>query len=311
VATTAPVSVSVVVSVMALNVDDRRHLGDYPSGRRAMTPEVSAGPRVARYRRSMAATLTSPAGAPTVGVLLREWRQRRRLSQMDLANEATVSARHLSFVETGRSKPSPELVMHLAEHLDVPLRDRNALLLAAGYAPRYAQTPLDASEMAPVRAALDAILAGHQPFPAIVVDRHWDLVTANEPALTLLTQGLPDELAPRIVNFRAWAGHLVDRLRREADATADPVLADLYDEVCAFPGVSASVGEPDTVSRLFVPLVLRRPDGDDLSFFSTVATFGTARDVTVEELSIESFFPADESTAAALGVPAARAATAG
>ena len=287
-----------------------------------MTSEVSAVTRAARYRRPMVATLTSPPGAPTVGALLREWRQRRRLSQMDLANEATVSARHLSFVETGRSRPSPELVVHLAEHLDVPLRDRNALLLAAGYAPRYAQTPLDASEMAPVRAALDAILGRHHPFPAIVVDRHWDLVTANEPALSLLTQGLPPELlappvnairvslhpdglAPRIVNFGAWASHLVDRLRREADAAADPVLADLYDEVCAFPGVSASVGEPDTVSRLFVPLVLRRPDGDDLSFFSTVATFGTARDITVEELSVESFFPADESTAAALGVPAA------
>lgn len=276
----------------------------------------------------MAATLSPPAGAPTVGSLLRDWRQRRRLSQMDLANEAAVSARHLSFVETGRSKPSPELVMHLAEHLDVPLRDRNALLLAAGYAPRYAQTPLDASEMAPVRAALDAILAGHNPFPAIVVDRHWDLVTANESAMALLTQGVPDQLlappvnairvslhpdglAPRIVNFGAWASHLVDRLRREADVTADPVLADLYDEVCAFPGVSASAGEPDAVSRLFVPLVLRRAGGGELSFFSTVATFGTARDVTVEELSIESFFPADEATATALGVSVASGATAG
>ena len=289
-----------------------------------MTSKVRARAPVGRYRRPMAATLTPVGGAPTVGGLLREWRQRRRLSQMDLANEAAVSARHLSFVETGRSKPSPELVMHLAEHLEVPLRDRNALLLAAGYAPRYAQTPLDASEMAPVRAALDAILAGHHPFPAIVVDRHWDLVTANESALALLTQGIaddllappvnalrvslhPDGLAPRIVNFAAWANHLVDRLRREADLTADPALADLYDELCGFPGVSASVGEPDAVSRLFVPLVLRGPDRGELSFFSTVATFGTARDVTVEELSIESFFPADAGTAAALGVGAGAA----
>jgi transcriptional regulator with XRE-family HTH domain len=265
----------------------------------------------------MAATLSPAAGVPTVGALLREWRQRRRLSQLDLANEAAVSARHLSFVETGRSKPSPELVMHLAEQLDVPLRDRNALLLAAGYAPRYAQTPIDAAEMAPVRDALDTILAGHHPFPAMVVDRHWDVVTANHAAYALLTQGIADELlaapvnalrvslhpeglAPRIVNFEPWASHLVDRLRREADATADPVLGDLYDELCGFPGVSASPGDPDTVSRLFMPLVLRAPDGGELSFFSTVATFGTARDVTVEELSIESFFPADERTASAL-----------
>ena len=265
----------------------------------------------------MAATLSPAPGPPAVGTLLRDWRQRRRRSQLDLANEAAVSARHLSFVETGRSKPSPELVMHLAEHLDVPLRDRNALLLAAGYAPRYAQTPLDAEEMAPVRDALDTILAGHQPFPAMVVDRHWDVVTANEAAYALLTQGVaeellappvnalrvslhPDGLAPRIVNFEPWASHLVDRLRREADATADPALGDLYDELCSLPGVSASPGEPDAVSRLFMPLVLRTPDEGELSFFSTVATFGTARDVTVEELSIESFFPADEHTAGAL-----------
>ena len=166
----------------------------------------------------MATTLSAPGGAPTVGTLLRDWRRRRRLSQLDLANEAAVSARHLSFVETGRSKPSPELVMHLAEHLDVPLRERNTLLLAAGYAPRYAHTPLDAEEMAPVRDALDVILARHHPFPAVVADRHWTLVTANDAAVGLLTGGVapelleppanvlrislhPDGMAPRIVNF--------------------------------------------------------------------------------------------------------------
>ena len=265
----------------------------------------------------MAATLTAPGGAPTVGTLLRDWRQRRRLSQLDLANEAAVSARHLSFVETGRSRPSPELVMHLAEHLDVPLRERNALLLAAGYAPRYAQTPLDAAEMAPVRDALEVILAGHQPFPAIVVDRHWNLVTANDAAMTLLTDGIapdlleppvnvlrvslhPDGMAPRIVNFGPWAAHLVDRMRREAEATGDPVLGELHAELCGYPGVAGSASAHETVGELFMPLVLRMPDGSELSFFSTVATFGTARDVTVEELSIESFFPADEATAAAL-----------
>jgi transcriptional regulator with XRE-family HTH domain len=273
----------------------------------------------------MVATLTAPGGSSTVGSLLRIWRQRRRLSQMELANTAAVSARHLSFVETGRSKPSPELVMHLAEQLDVPLRDRNALLLAAGYAPRFAQTPLDAVEMAPVRAALDALVAGHRPFPAIVVDRHHDLVTANAAALGLLTQGVredllappvnalrvslhPAGLTPRIVNFAVWSGHLVAALRREVELTADPVLVDLYDEVTAYPGVPSSgtdgPGTDDVAGRLFVPLVLRGTDDRELSFFSTIATFGTALDITVEELSIESFFPADRATAAALGVDA-------
>ncbi len=265
----------------------------------------------------MAATLTAPGGTPSVGSLLRDWRQRRRLSQLDLAGEAAVSARHLSFVETGRSRPSPELVMHLAEHLDVPLRERNALLLAAGYAPRFAQTPLDASEMAPVRDALDVILAGHHPFPAVVADRHWNLVTANESAFALFTGAVapellespanvlrislhPDGMAPEIANFGSWAPHLVDRVRREVEATGDPVLADLHAELCSYPGVAGSESAQETVSHLFVPLVLRRPDGSELSFLNTVATFGTARDVTVEELTIESFFPADEATAAAL-----------
>jgi transcriptional regulator with XRE-family HTH domain len=251
-----------------------------------------------------------------VGGLLRDWRQRRRLSQLDLANEATVSARHLSFVETGRAKPSRELVLHLAEHLDVPLRKRNALLLAAGYAPTYRQTSLDAEEMAPVREALDTILAGHQPFPAIVVNRQWDLVTANASALGLLTEGVgdhllappanalrvslhPEGLAPRIGNFPEWAAHLVDRLHREAEAYADPQLFALHDELCGYPGVAGSTVRDDTAGRLFVPLVLRTTEGE-LTFFSTVATFGTARDITVEELAIESFFPADEVTAAVL-----------
>lgn len=263
----------------------------------------------------MAATMTPSAG-PRVGDLLRGWRQRRRLSQLDLASEATVSARHLSFVETGRSQPSRELVLHLAEHLDVPLRERNSLLLAAGYAPRYQQTPLEADEMAPVREALDTILAGHHPFPAFVVDRHWDLVSANAAALTILTEGISDELlappanvlraslhphglAPRIVNLPQYAAHVVDRVRREADLYADPALIELHDELCGYPGVAGSPEPADTVSRLFVPLVLR-VDGGELAFFSTVATFGTARDVTMEELVIESFFPADEATSTAL-----------
>lgn len=264
----------------------------------------------------MTATLSPPAGRPTVGDLLRDWRRRRRLSQLDLANEAAVSARHLSFVETGRSRPSRELVLHLAEHLGVPLRQRNALLLAAGYAPHYAHTPLDADEMKPVRAALDTILAGHRPFPALVVDRHWNVVTANDPALGLLTDGVaehllvptpnalrvslhPEGLAPRIVNLEEWSSHLIDRLRREAELYGDTDLLALHDELCSYPGVAGSADPAGVAERLFVPLVLETRAGR-LSFFSTVATFGTARDITVEELAIESFFPADDATAAIL-----------
>jgi transcriptional regulator with XRE-family HTH domain len=243
------------------------------------------------------------------------------LSQLDLSLEAEVSTRHLSFVETGRSTPSRELVLHLAEHLEVPLRERNTLLLAAGYAPTYRQTPLDADDMAPVRDAVEKILAGHDPYPAVVVDRHWNLVAANAALLAVLTDGVdpellappanvlraslhPDGLAPRIVNFRQWTDHLLERLDRQIAASGDPELVDLRDDLLRLPGVAAPRGvtdaDTDPASRLFVPLVLRAGDGPPLRFFSTVATFGTALDITVAELAIESFFPADEATAAAL-----------
>jgi transcriptional regulator with XRE-family HTH domain len=256
--------------------------------------------------------------AHNVGGLLRDWRRRRRLSQLDLAVNAEVSARHLSFVETGRSKPSRELLLHLAEHLDVPLRERNDLLLAAGYAPAYRQRPLDDESMEPVRAALDKILAGHEPYPAVIVDRRWDLVAANQAALRILTDGVapallappanalrvtlhPDGLAPRVGNLAEWSAHLLSRLRREATATADAELLALHDELAGYPDVSDGRDEAtDPAALLFTTLHLRTTDGDDLSFFSTVATFGTARDVTLAELSIESFFPADAATAAAL-----------
>lgn len=261
--------------------------------------------------------MTALATPPGVGGLLRHWRQRRRLSQLDLAVSAEVSPRHLSFVETGRSRPSRELVVHLAEHLEIPLRDRNSLLLAAGYAPAYRQTPFDAAEMAPVREALDKIVRGHEPFPAVVVDRRWDLVTANTPAFALLTDGVapellappvnalrvslhPDGMASRIVNFAEWAEHLLDRLDRQIAVSADPGLVDLAAELRSYPGVVDSPRPTDTAGRLFVPLVLRR-GSDELRFFSTIATFGTALDVTVAELSIEAFFPADAETAARLG----------
>ena len=180
-----------------------------------------------------------PATGPGAGGLLREWRRRRRLSQLELSLEAAVSARHLSFVETGRAKPSRELLLHLAAHLDVPLRERNALLLAAGYAPLYRESALDGEEAAPVRAALEAILSGHEPYPAVVVDRRWDLVSANRPALGILSDGVapallgppanalrvtlhPEGLAPRIVNLGQYSAHLLERLRREAAASGDP-----------------------------------------------------------------------------------------
>jgi transcriptional regulator with XRE-family HTH domain len=250
-----------------------------------------------------------------VGGLLKDWRHRRRRSQLDLAVEADVSPRHLSFVETGRSKPSRELLLHLAEHLDVPLRDRNTLLLAAGYAPVYRETSMEASEMAPVRDALEKILASHEPFPAIIVDRRWNLVSANRPALAILTDGVAAELlappanalrvslhplglAPRIVNLEEWSAHLLTRLHRQQVASADPELALLHEELRGYPGVVEHHGpEPEPAAMLFVPLVLRMPAGPDLHFFSTLATFGTAVDITVAELAIESFFPADEPTA--------------
>jgi transcriptional regulator with XRE-family HTH domain len=268
----------------------------------------------------MALTITASPDTidirPGVGGMLRSWRRRRRLSQLDLANEAAVSARHLSFVENGRSKPSRELVLHLAEHLEVPLRERNTLLLAAGYAPSYARTPLEDEAMTPVREALDQVLAGHEPFPAVVVDRHWDLVSANRPLMELMSTGIaphlleepvnamrvtlhPEGLAPRILNFPEYAAHLVDRLRREALSYADERLLALHDELCSYPGVAGSASPADTAGQVFVPMVLRTGEGV-LTFFSMLSTFGTARDITLEELAVESFFPADEATAAVL-----------
>jgi len=258
--------------------------------------------------------MTSSRG---VGELLRDWRQRRRLSQLDLAVEADVSARHLSFVETGRSKPSRELLLHLAEHLDVPLRERNSFLLAAGFAPLYPESALDTDRMEPVREALGKILTGHEPFPAVIVDRHWDLVSANRPALAVMGRSAspelltppvnalrislhPDGLAPHIVNLSEYSAHLLTRLHRQVILSGDDKLAALYDELRRYPGVSLSSTAVDTASLLFVPFVLRGADGEQLSFFSTLATFGTALDITVAELAIESFFPADKATETAL-----------
>jgi transcriptional regulator with XRE-family HTH domain len=251
-----------------------------------------------------------------VGDLLRQWRERRRLSQLDLALQAEISARHLSFVETGRSTPSREMVLHLAAQLDLPLRERNTLLLAAGYAPVYSETPLDAAQLAGVRAAVRQVLRGHEPYPAVVVDRGWNLVEANA-GVALLTEGVapellvapanalrvslhPEGMAPRILNLGEWRAHLLGRLRRQIAHTADPALVRLYDELHAYP---CAQPEPEVElpgpGAICVPLRLRH-GGHELAFFSTVATFGTPLDITVAELVIESFFPADPGTAALL-----------
>jgi transcriptional regulator with XRE-family HTH domain len=262
---------------------------------------------------------TSPSAARAqVGALLREWRTRRRMSQLDLALEAGVSTRHLSFLETGRSRPSPEMVLHLAERLDVPLRERNRLLLAAGYAPVYEERPLDDPEMEPVHDAIRLVLDGHDPNPALAVDRGWALVAHNAgaallmaalpddllaPPMNVLRASLhPDGLAPRIANLRQWKEHVLDRLARQAMLSGDPALRTLYQELEGYPAPGAD--EPDPLALpstdVAVPLRLRTGDGGELRFLSTVTTFGTPVDITVEELSIESFFPADAFTAEAL-----------
>src|SRR5215212_5110117 len=249
--------------------------------------------------------MTSVGAAPGVGPLLRDWRQRRRLSQLDLALEAGVSARHVSFVETGRSRPSAEMVLQLAEHLDVPLRERNQMLLAAGYAPRYGERDLDDPEMQPVRDAIQRVLDAHAPFPAVVVDRAWEMIAANasvplltadvaahlmEPPVNVLRVSLhPEGMAPRIVNLAEWRAHLLERLQRQIVATGSADLKSLYDEVSAYPGPRAAPSS-GLAGQIAVPLRLSTRDGE-LSFISTVATFGTAVDITVAEMAIESFFP--------------------
>jgi transcriptional regulator with XRE-family HTH domain len=247
--------------------------------------------------------------------MLREWRCRRRLSQLELALEADVSSRHLSFVETGRSRPSAEMVLHLAKRLDLPLRERNDLLLAAGYAPAYRQRELDAPEMRPVRDAIEQVLSGNEPYPALVVDRHWDLVSANralaslvegaaahllEPPVNVLRLSLhPEGVAPRIINLPEWRTHLLERLRRDALATGEAALNALHDELASYP--SGDPGQPldPAFAEVAVPLRVRA-GGAELSFISTRTSFGNALDVTLAELSIESFFPTDERTADAM-----------
>jgi transcriptional regulator with XRE-family HTH domain len=294
-----------------------------PGGRRrltaAATPHVIARPQSARYVRSVAVNsaslLASRTPAP-IGELLRAWRQRRSLSQLELALGADVSSRHVSFLETGRARPSREMVLRLAEHLEIPLRERNGLLLAAGYAPQYVERSLEEPEMAPIHQALDRFLRAHEPYPAVILDRHYNIVSAND-ATAVLTEGIapelrappanalrttlhPDGMASRILNLPEWSAHLLHRLRRQAALTADPELERLYDELSAYPGVAL---EPPHDGRAGdeIVLPLRISAGErELAFFSTVSTFGTAVEITLAELIIEAFYPANAATAAHL-----------
>ena len=263
----------------------------------------------------MALTNAAPA-RPRLGELLKRWRSQRRISQLDLAVQAGVSARHLSFVETGRSQPSREMVLHLAEQLGVPLRDRNTLLTAAGYAPVYRESALDEPELASVRQAIAVILRNHEPMPALVVDRRWDLVDANsgvtvflsmlspalmEPPVNVVRASLhPEGLAARIINFDEYAVHLVERVRRQLELSGDASLSALLEEVLDYPRVDGALASHAGAAPVGVvlPVQLRLDRGDVLSFFTTMTVFGAPLDVTVSELAVESFFPADEATAA-------------
>jgi transcriptional regulator with XRE-family HTH domain len=251
--------------------------------------------------------------------MLREWRARRRVSQLELSAETGVSTRHLSFIETGRARPSREMLMRLAEFLELPLRERNTLLLAAGYAPEYAQTPLSAESMRDVRRSLQSLVDAHQPCPAMAVDHAWNLVLANDVAL-MLADGMPDflmaeplnvirllmhpdGLRSRIVNFGVYSAHILHRLHRQVRATADPAVHDLVRECETYPGVT----HPRDVLSPIAPVLQLRlsPDSPTLSFMTIISTLGTPYDVTLDEIVIESFFPADASTARAIGMQTA------
>lgn len=278
---------------------------DYPAGNGAATETCV-----------IVAAMNTLAARP-IGELLREWRQRRRLSQLDCAVEAEISCKHLSFLETGRSRPSREMLLKLAELLEVPLRERNILLVSAGFAPMFTERTLDDPSLQAARDAMELVLKGHEPYPAIAVDRHWTLLAANRavtpmltgisaellaPPMNVLRASLhPDGLAPRIINLAQWRTHLFARLRRQIEISADPVLIALLEELSAYPapehpGRALSI---DGANAFVVPMRLATPAGV-LSFISTTTVFGTPIDVTLSELALESFFPADAATAATL-----------
>jgi len=254
------------------------------------------------------------------GPALRKWRERRRLTQLDLALGAGISTRHLSFVETGRSKPGRETLRRILEQLEVPFREQNQLLLASGYAPAFPERSLDRPELAPVRKALDLILTRHEPYPAVVIDRAWNLVAVNasmraltasvevdpallKPPVNVLRLGLhPRGLAPLYLNLGEWRAHFQERLARQVDATGDQELAALLEEITGYPpAVDERQPAPEIgTSELLGPLRLRAPDGGEWSFFGMFATFDTPFEVTTSELAIELLFPADRATAEAI-----------
>ncbi|MFE2100523.1 helix-turn-helix domain-containing protein [Streptomyces sp. NPDC059468] len=248
-----------------------------------------------------------------IGPLLRSWRERRRISQLELALRADSSARHISFIETGRSRPSEEMVLRLAEHLDVPVRERNALLLAAGYAPHYPETPLDDPALDALRDGMERLIQGYEPYPALVVDAGYTVVAANR-GITMLLEGVPEKLltpapnamrltlhpeglAPRIRNLREWRGHLLAQMEREIALHRSDQLRALYEEVAAYPVPEGAPGdEPvEPVPYFALPMQIEH-DGRILSFVSSISTFNTPMDVTVAELAIETFLPADPAT---------------
>jgi transcriptional regulator with XRE-family HTH domain len=246
------------------------------------------------------------------GPALRDWRTRRRLSQLALAIEADISTRHLSFLETGRARPSREMVLKLAERLEVPMRERNALLSLAGFAAVHGQRSLDAPDMAAARTAIERLLKAHEPYPALAVDRGWTLVMANAAVAPLMAGAAPhlldgpinvlrlslhpEGLAPRIRNLPEWRAHVLERLRAQFAASADPAILALLDELWAYPAPPGPRGQTAAGGAIATPLVLDGPDGP-LSFLSTTTVFGTPLDVTLSEIAIEAFFPADEETA--------------
>jgi transcriptional regulator with XRE-family HTH domain len=252
--------------------------------------------------------------APHFGPMLREWRRRRRISQLDLACQGEISSRHLSFLETGRSRPSRDMVLHLAEQLSVPLRDRNLLLAAAGFTSEYGERPLADPALGAARQAVELVIRGHTPYPALAVDRHWTLVTANDAVPPLLTGVAPEllrapvnvlrlslhpsGLAPRTANLAEWRGHLLDRLRQQVEASGDPVLLALLEELRGYPAPRAR--HPPRATRDYAGMVVPFElvtDAGVLAFFSTTTVFGTPVDVTLAELALECFYPADAATA--------------
>jgi transcriptional regulator with XRE-family HTH domain len=263
-------------------------------------------------------------GMPAVGELLRGWRLRRRLSQLSLATDANISPKHLCFLETGRAQPSRDMLLRLSEFLEIPLRERNALLNAAGFAAEFPERRLEHSDLGAARTAIDVLLAAHRPYPAFAVDRYWTMVASNgcfvqfmdgvEPSLlqrpiNVLRLTLhPQGLAQRLANYEEWRAHVLDKVRRQSEISGDPVLADLLHELSGFSAPRRAVNSVPSLSetslprdchRFVVPFKLITHFGT-LSFFTTTTVFGTPVDVTLSELSLESFYPADKLTAEVL-----------